>query len=46
MNIYRIDNKLEVFELLKICESELGKYYAQKRKEQEQISKSKASKGR
>ncbi len=46
MNIYQIDNKLEVFELLKICESELSKYYAQKRKEQEQISKSKASKGR
>jgi len=42
MNIYQIDdNKLEVFELLKVCEAQLGKYYEQKRKEQEQLSKSK-----
>ena len=42
MSIYKIeDNKLEVFELLKVCEVQLGKYYEQKRKEQEQLSKSK-----
>ena len=42
MSIYQInDNKLEVFELLKVCEAQLGKYYEQKRKEQEQLSKSK-----
>ena len=40
MSIYQInDNKLEVFELLKVCEAQLGKYYEQKRKEQEQLSK-------
>ena len=42
MSIYQInDNKLEVFELLNVCEAQLGKYYEQKRKEQEQLSKSK-----
>ena len=42
MSIYQInDNKLAVFELLKVCEAQLGKYYEQKRKEQEQLSKSK-----
>jgi len=41
MNIYGIDQQREVFELLKVCEDELGKYYAQKRKEQEQLSKAK-----
>ena len=42
MSIYQInDNKLEVFELLKVCEAQLGKYYEQKRKEQEQLSKAK-----
>ena len=42
MSIYQInDNKLEVFELLKVCDAQLGKYYEQKRKEQEQLSKSK-----
>lgn len=44
MAIYQIDNRREVFELLKVCESELSKYYAQKRKEQEQLSK--ATRGR
>jgi hypothetical protein len=41
MDLYKIDDKREVFELLKVCEDELGKYYAQKRKEQEQLSKAK-----
>ena len=41
MDLYNIDEKREVFELLKICEDELGKYYTQKRKEQEQLSKAK-----
>lgn len=41
LDIYQIHNKKEVFELLKICEDELGKFYAQKRKEQEQLAKAK-----
>ena len=39
MNLHDIDSKREVFELLKVCEEELGKYYSQKKKEQEQLSK-------
>lgn len=41
MDIYSVEEKREVFDLLKICEDELGKFYAQKRKEQEQLAKSK-----
>ena len=41
IDIYEIYKKREVFELLKVCEVQLGKYYEQKRKEQEQLSKSK-----
>lgn len=41
MELYQIDDKKQVFELLKVCEEELGKYYAQKRKEQEQLAKAK-----
>ena len=41
MEIYDIAEKREVFELLKICEEQLGKFYAQNRKEQEQLSKAK-----
>jgi len=41
MEIYEIENRRSVFELLKIAEKELGDYYAQKRKEQEQLSKAK-----
>ena len=41
MNLYDIDSKREVFELLKVCEEELSKYYSQKKKEQEQLSKAK-----
>ena len=41
MDIYNIQEKREVFELLKSCEEELSKFYAQKRKEQEQLAKAK-----
>jgi len=41
MEIYDISEKREVFDLLKTCEDELGKYYTQKRKEQEQLAKAK-----
>jgi len=41
MEIYDINKKREVFELLKICEEQLSKFYAQKRKEQDQLSKAK-----
>lgn len=41
LDIYEVDNKRLVFELIKHCEVELGKYYAQKRKEQESLSKAK-----
>ena len=41
MDIFEISNKREVFELLKTCEDELGKFYTQKRKEQDQLSKAK-----
>jgi len=44
MDIYDISEKREVFDLLKICEEELGKYYSQKRKEQEQLAKAKRGK--
>ena len=44
MDLYQIEDKKEVFELLKVCEDELGKFYAEKRKQQEQLSK--AKKGR
>ena len=44
MELYQIENKKEVFELLKVCEDELGKFYTEKRKQQEQLSK--AKKGR
>ena len=41
IDIYQVQEKREVFELLKTCEDELGKFYAQKRKEQEQLAKAK-----
>ena len=46
MKLYKIDNKLEVFELLKVCETELGKFYAQRRKEQENLAKAKSKRGK
>ena len=44
MDLYQIEDKKQVFELLKVCEDELGKFYAERRKQQEQLSK--AKKGR
>ena len=44
MDLYQIEDKKQGFELLKVCEDELGKFYAEKRKQQEQLSK--AKKGR
>ena len=41
LDIFEITRKREVFELLKICEEELNKYYSAKRKEQEALSKAK-----
>ena len=41
MNIYHIEDRKTVFELLRDAEAELGKYYAQKQKEQAQLSKAK-----
>lgn len=44
MDIYEINDRREVFELLKVAEDELGKYYRQKQKEQEGLSKAKRAK--
>lgn len=41
MDIYEIEDRREVFELLQIAEQELGKHYRQKQKEQESLSKAK-----
>lgn len=41
LDIYEVEDSKRVFELLKISEVELGKYYSQKRKEQESMSKAK-----
>jgi hypothetical protein len=41
MDIYSIEDKREVFELLKVAEDELGKHYRQKQKEQESLAKAK-----
>lgn len=41
LEIYEVEDSKRVFELLKISEVELGKYYSQKRKEQESMSKAK-----
>ena len=41
MNIYEIQDRKTVFELLRDAEAELDKYYAQKQKEQNQLSKAK-----
>ena len=42
MNIYQMDNKKEVFELLKVAESEASKFYAQKAKERVALAKAKS----
>lgn len=41
MDIYEIEDRRTVFELLQQCERELGKYYAQKQKEQESLANAK-----
>lgn len=41
LDIYEVDNRKEVFELLQTAERELGKFYAQKHKEQESLAKAK-----
>jgi hypothetical protein len=44
MDMYEIEDRREVFELLQIAEEELGKYYRQKQKEQESLAKAKRAK--
>jgi len=44
MDIYQIDNKKDVFTLLKVAEHEASKFYSEKQKQQESLSK--ASRGR
>jgi hypothetical protein len=39
MDIYEIDNRKEIFELLQLAEQEMGKFYAQKQKERESLAK-------
>lgn len=41
MDIYEVEDKKVVFELLKVAEDELGKFYRQKQKEQESLAKAK-----
>jgi hypothetical protein len=41
MDIYEVEDRRAVFELLQQCERELGKYYQQKQKEQESLAKAK-----
>ena len=41
LDIYEIEDRRDVFELLQIAEEELGKHYRQKQKEQESLSKAK-----
>jgi hypothetical protein len=41
LDIYSIENRQEVFELLQVAEKELGKFYAQKQKEQQNLAKTK-----
>lgn len=44
LDIYEVEDKRQVFELLQIAEAELGKFYAQKQKEQESQAKAKRAK--
>ena len=41
MDIYSMDNKREIFALLKLAEVEYGKWYAEQQKQQEAINKAK-----
>ena len=38
MNIYKLDNKKEIFTLLKIAEGEASNFYSQKQKQQASLS--------
>ena len=42
MNIYNLDNKKDIFSLLKIAEGEAGKFYAEKAKQKESLDEAKA----
>ena len=42
MDIYDMDNRKDVFHLLKAAEAEASKYYAQKQKERDAMSKAKS----
>jgi len=44
MDIYQMDNKKDIFTLLKIAEHEAAKFYSEKRKQQESLAK--ASRGK
>ena len=39
MNIYEIDDRREVFDLVQVGENEMSKYYSQKQKERESLGK-------
>ena len=39
MNIYQMDNKKDVFTLLKVAEHEASKFYSEKQKQQESLAK-------
>ena len=41
MDIYNLDNRREVFRLLKVAEGEASKFYAEKQKQQETLNKAK-----
>ena len=41
MDIYSMDNRKEVFTLLKVAEAEASKFYAEKQKQQESLNKAK-----
>lgn len=43
MDIYEIDDRRAVFELLQQCEHELGKFYQQRQKQEESLAKAKRS---
>ena len=41
MNIYEIDDRRAVFDLVQVGENEMSKYYAQKQKERDSLAKAK-----
>ena len=41
IDIYQLDNKREVFDLLKVAEREAAKYYAEKAKQRESLNNAK-----